>query len=966
VLQRELGRGGMATVYLAHDLKHDRPVALKVLNLELTATLGPHRFQREIRTAGRLQHPHILGLHDSGDAAGQLWFTMPYAQGETLRQRLRREGELPLPEAVRIVRDLADALAYAHSHGVVHRDIKPENVILTPRHAMLADFGVAKAVSAAADDATGEALTSVGLALGTPAYMAPEQASADLAIDHRADLYALGIVAYEMLTGQPPFPGRSPAQLLAAHATERPRPVAELRPAVPPSLSNLVMRLLEKHPADRPQGADEVLRLLETAPTSTPPVLTIPVATPPISLRTVDPRRGRWMVAGAIGALALVWVIASLRTREQPAKTDTAVVAVAPFRVSGADSSLAYLREGMVDLLAAKLSGTAGLRAVDPRTLLAAWRRAAGPAGELPENDALRVAKRVGAGRLIEGGVVGNRQQITIHAVLHDAPAGTAGMRASVEGSPDSLPRLVDRLAGQLLALAAGEDEQRLASLTSTPLPALRAYLEGQALIRRGLFSEAAERFKLALEKDSTFALAGLGLMRASGWVADPQTGAEIAWPYRAKLAPRDRALLNAYLGTRWPAPMLLRDALAAAERLVQMAPDDAEAWYTLGDNLYHYGPLLGISGAHRRATEAFGRAVALDSSFAPALEHGATLALLLGDTLAARAAHARLLRVDSTSMRVNVERWALAVALEDSAERRRVLQSDRLDAGEMSHMALTLALPLQGADEVFRRQLAQAATAQEQEQLGATWHILSIIAGQPSRAVPLPTSMPEQVRLGLLVLEAHFADGDSAAGAEAGAALEQAIGIPLEDKPGASFARFQAGQRALDLGHLNAAARALADLRNPRVPPDSAWLSERSRGFALVLEAELAALQKSPDLPRLLTRLDSAMTNTISSFDVPEIGNMVAARLYHELGLLPQALAAIRRRPYNIFTSPLDATYDREEGRLAALNGDRAGAIRAYHRYLALRSAAEPRLQPQVAQVRTELEALERQSSDQ
>jgi tetratricopeptide (TPR) repeat protein len=580
--ERELGHGGMATVYLARDVKHERFVALKVLHPELAATLGPDRFQREIRTAARLQHPHILGLHDSGETAGRLWFTMPYAEGETLRERLRREGELPVSEAVRILRDLADALAYAHPHGVVHRDIKPENVILTARHAMLMDFGVAKAVS----EAAGGTLTSVGLTVGTPAYMAPEQATADPATDHRADLYALGVVGYEMLAGQLPFSGRTPQQHLAAHATERPVALGDRRSATPPGVSDLVMRLLEKRPADRPQSAEEMLRLLDAAvaPTlSSPPV--------PLAARKPEsPRRRRWIVATGFSVVALAVTIAMLANRRHPTAADRAVVAVAPFRVSGADSSLGYLREGMVDLLAAKLSGTSGLRAADPRTLLAAWRRAAGPAGDLAGEDAIGVAERVGAGQLIEGVVVGTRQQITINAVLRDAPGGNVGARASVEGSPDSLPRLVERLAGKLLALEAGEGEQRLASLISTSFPALRAYLEGQALVRRGSFRQAADKFKFALQEDSTFALASLGLMRASGWFGQAYAGSEIAWRYRAKLAPRDRALLDADLGTRWPAPRLVRDGLAAAERFVQLAPDDAEAWYTLGDDLYHFG----------------------------------------------------------------------------------------------------------------------------------------------------------------------------------------------------------------------------------------------------------------------------------------------------------------------------------------------------------------------------------------
>ena len=196
-VERELGRGGMATVYLARDLRHDRPVALKVLRPELAASLGPERFLREISIAARLQHPHILPVHDSGEAAGRLWYTMPYVEGESLRQRILREGQLPLDQAVRIALQVLSALGYAHAHGVIHRDIKPENILLEGDEAVVADFGVARAITAAGDDR----LTETGFALGTPAYMSPEQAGASRDLDGRSDLYALGCVVYEMLAG---------------------------------------------------------------------------------------------------------------------------------------------------------------------------------------------------------------------------------------------------------------------------------------------------------------------------------------------------------------------------------------------------------------------------------------------------------------------------------------------------------------------------------------------------------------------------------------------------------------------------------------------------------------------------------------------------------------------------------------------------------------------------------------------
>jgi serine/threonine-protein kinase len=222
----------MATVYLARDLQHDRSVAVKVLHADLAAALGPERFQREIRFAARLQHPHILTVLDSGEAAGRLWFTMPYVEGESLRDRLRRERLLPVPDAVRIARQAAAALDYAHRQGVVHRDIKPENILLTrDGDALVADFGIARALSDA-----GESLTQTGLTLGTPAYMSPEQASGATELDGRSDIYSLGCVAYEMLAGEPPFTGPSPQAVIAKRFSETPLPLRSRRPDIPEHL----------------------------------------------------------------------------------------------------------------------------------------------------------------------------------------------------------------------------------------------------------------------------------------------------------------------------------------------------------------------------------------------------------------------------------------------------------------------------------------------------------------------------------------------------------------------------------------------------------------------------------------------------------------------------------------------------------------------------------------------------------
>lgn len=259
-IERELGVGGMATVYLARDVKHDRHVAIKVLRHDLSHSLGPERFLREIHIAASLQHPHILGLIDSGEAGGMLYYVMPYVQGESLRTRLAREGEFPVSEAVWILREIADAIAHAHTHQIIHRDIKPENVLFSAKHALVADFGIARAVSQAA---TAGPITATGIVVGSPAYMAPEQAASDPQMDHRADIYAFGVLAYEVLTGVPPFSAPSAVQLVSAHMTRAPDPLTRHRPGVPEALEEIVLRCLAKRPADRFQKAEEIVARLD-------------------------------------------------------------------------------------------------------------------------------------------------------------------------------------------------------------------------------------------------------------------------------------------------------------------------------------------------------------------------------------------------------------------------------------------------------------------------------------------------------------------------------------------------------------------------------------------------------------------------------------------------------------------------------------------------------------------------------
>ena len=343
----------MATVYLARDLQHDRPVALKILHSELTATLGPERFRREVALAAKLQHPHILSVFDSGETkGGQLWFTMPYVDGESLRDRLRRERQLPVDEALRITREVAGALDYAHAQGVIHRDVKPENVMLTARgDALLADFGIARPVGRPGD---GTGLTETGMAVGTPQYMSPEQASGERALDARSDVFALGAVCYEMLTGEPPFVGNSAQAVVAKMLSTDAPSVRVLRPAISPALDAVVRRALARVPADRWATAGALGGALTTAE-RTGAATRVPARRVPVGIALLG-----------LGFLVGVGALFAWRRHEgtvAPAAPGAVSVAVLPFDTEG-DTANDYFADGISDEIRGKLSAFPALRLI--------------------------------------------------------------------------------------------------------------------------------------------------------------------------------------------------------------------------------------------------------------------------------------------------------------------------------------------------------------------------------------------------------------------------------------------------------------------------------------------------------------------------------------------------------------------------------------------------------------------------
>jgi serine/threonine-protein kinase len=416
ILERELADAGMARVFVAREVALDRMVVVKALSPDLAARLSLERFRREIQLTARLVHPAIAPLLTAGEAGGCLYYTLPFVEGESLRARLTRSGELPVAEAISIMRDLAEALSYAHAQGVVHRDIKPENILLSAGGALLTDFGIAKALHLAAADRDEQ--TSAGLAFGTPAYMAPEQAAADPQADHRADLYSLGAVAYEMLVGHPPFAHRSPQAVLAAQAIESPDPINALRPAIPPRAAVLVMQLLEKRPADRPQTASDVIRSLAAAQS-----------------QSARARRSRIrpLVPLAILLGAGLTIAAPSLWRMETRSDSSAVVApsspirsvaVLPFSAVGRDSAAETLAEGLVDDLTSGISNVPGLRVASRSSAIAA--------GTTPSS-AIQLGRTLGVDGLVEGTVerAGERFRVTFQ--LTDTGSGLARWAATYE-----------------------------------------------------------------------------------------------------------------------------------------------------------------------------------------------------------------------------------------------------------------------------------------------------------------------------------------------------------------------------------------------------------------------------------------------------------------------------------------------------------------------------------------------------
>ena len=501
---RELGRGGMAVVYLARDLRHERDVAVKVVRPEVAALLGRERFLREIAIAAGLNHPNIVALYDSGESDGLLYYVMPFESGLSLRERLTREGPLPVHEAVRIMRDVCEALAYAHQGGIVHRDIKPDNVLLSGRRALVTDFGVAKAMTEASGAAGAD--TDAGLTLGTPTYMAPEQIGDDPRVDHRADIYAVGLLAYELLAGQPPFRGETSHEVLAAHLAEPPPPLALARAQLPAGLAELVMKCLEKRPEDRWQRVDQVVSRLEALVGDGGPAVTLPR---PWILRV-------GAATGVIG-LALFGLWSWSQSRSGVSGAGRELFVVADFANRTGDSTLGPLvAEFIRDELAAspRLASLSRARIVETRR-----RMRLAPGAPLTAEAARELATREEIKLVVDGAVSKAGQGFALSARIVEAASGEVvhAATAMARDSTDVTAAIARLSAG----LQRGLDEPlapiraptgALWSFTTGSLPALEKLQLAIVSRAAGDYLRTIEIMREAVALDPDFVIAHVSI----------------------------------------------------------------------------------------------------------------------------------------------------------------------------------------------------------------------------------------------------------------------------------------------------------------------------------------------------------------------------------------------------------------------------------------------------------------------
>jgi serine/threonine-protein kinase len=917
-VERELGQGGMATVYLATDVKHHRPVAIKVLAPDIARAVGPDRFLREIEIAAGLTHPHILPVFDSGDADGLLYYIMPFIPGESLRDRLQRDRQLSIEEALRITREVASALDYAHRRGFVHRDIKPENILLEEGHAVVADFGVARALEAAGE----RKLTGTGLAIGTPQYMSPEQSAGDASIDGRSDQYALACVTFEMIAGHAVFEGPSSVSMIKKHLTEQPRRLDAVRPEVPPAVATAVDRALAKEPGERFTTSGEFAAALGAA-----------VTTPPRGVFLVNRRRTMLVGAIAAGVIVVAAGTTALLTRGG-GRLDPDLIAVAPFDVLGAPSAELW-REGLVDILSRNFDGAGPLRAVAPSLVVKRW------SGRAERSAVAAMGRSLGA-RLTVGGqvIAAGRDSVRVTAWLQDVEGNRTIADLEVRDLSERMDRIADSLTVGLLrelGRTRPVGAVRLTSLGSSSLPALKAFLQGERWYRHTDWDSAVSYYQRAVALDSNFTLALSRIATALGWQRAGGDSLSRVLHLRAGahnhgLSPRDSLLvtadsLSAALYAFTQDTLFYQHARrlrATVQEVVTRYPDDPEAWYIAGEARFHFGFAPSAPATWDAALEAFDRSIALDSAFGPAYIHPVDLGLRLGGAPLARRYIDAYLALDPKDVNAQGIRFV-----------DRLLRTPAGDTLGVAHLvdSVTPEVLRHASGIVFWEDSAQTAlrvmrAAAEHRAAPPIAPAMALLLR--GRAREARTLVPDNDLVRAMLAVVGVLPRDSAQ-----AFFAELMGRPNPGDASSFAVEFWVMQG--DTGSIRQQARRL-DAALPRIPPAYRAIA---RYQAAALDAYVALARR--DTATAVARF-RALPDSICSFCWQPV--LTYAQLLTARGQDREAAAVLNHEPANT-GDPRAILWQLERGRANERAGNRADAMAAYRRVATMWAHADPELRP-------------------
>jgi tRNA A-37 threonylcarbamoyl transferase component Bud32/tetratricopeptide (TPR) repeat protein len=969
-IESEIGSGGMAVVYRATDLKHDRRVALKVMRPEISASLGSDRFLREIRIAARLTHPHIVPLYDSGEAAGLLYYVMPFIEGDSLRDRLNRTGPMEINDALQIMREAGSALSHAHTQGIVHRDIKPGNIMLSGGHAVVADFGIARAVT----EAGGESLTRTGVSVGTPDYMSPEQASGRQPVDARSDEYSLACVLYEMLVGQPPFTGPTPMAVMARHSLDPVPSVRTLRSTIPAGLEESVNRALSKMPADRFKTVEQFVEAVTGEQAAAAGSARGVGAGPQGSLL----RKLAWVGLGASVATGAVLVGLKVDLSAVFAPDEEELVAVLDFE-SLVPDSLEYLTRAIPEFLATAMTGeTGGPRALGRRLVRRTWDEVLGTTAD-PQARYERAAAALGATHVLRGEVIHQPDGgVRVRAeLLRGREIVTEAVAIAQSGDAIAVS---EALGVQLLAGSAGEFH-RLSGLATSSTATVQQWLRGTEAFRDGRYEEAVTAYSAALDEDSTFALAAWGLMNSAMWLEDAGgglgRGLRLAWQHRGRLPPADSAIFVAESqrgGYPEPLPAGELGALRLFERAVQLYPERWDAWFRYADFLWHEGGAY-VDEGRPLAVQAFQRALALDTAGHDEIwQHLFEHYVLTGNSEAFRAL---------PPQHQNRAAGAVLTLMDPTRE---LDSSEREWHEELYQGPIHGLMDLQAAGAAMAEAERLASILEQRAEDGdpnsaQVAGVFAMNRGRPSHAARLLRLAEEPSPVcggGICQLTEQWLQ--SAVFAEG---MAEIVG-PMRDSLEAGWAHVRIEDIASDDRDMRIAAGemlyygfwiavwdmmegdsagARANLALARRVPElseRAYLIRVSGVVTSFLEALLAADSDAPSAKQAVAAADSVYA--MGGMDRSTIAlQVLLSQLYHRVGDDEKALRVLQRvwmrggEEYVWFLS--DRLLSR--ARLAADLGYRDEAIQSYEHYLTLMSNPEPVLEETVAGVGAELEAL-------